>query len=269
MLKKNLRLASIFLVSVLLYSCLNNNKTLILSNNNSIEKSFKKTFVDSTFISSRFYSDTLLENTNFIDCSFKNDFGVKTLQNSKFTRGNFTNNGEINFLVYKLSNITFLDCNFNSFWIRNCKELDNLNIINCKIDELVLDQTKFNSILIESYKDTIQKIRIQGCPNSKHIKLAGYFKEIIIEGGEIQYLDVSNILNSNAKMTIFSTVLKNPNFVNKSAKNYSLLYNSSIENATLYPNENSILKEELEWADKNSHSASETERTEIKKGYIV
>ncbi|HMK24960.1 MAG TPA: hypothetical protein VK483_02945 [Chitinophagaceae bacterium] len=269
MLKKSLRLTSTILLLLFIYSCSDDKKLLLVENNNFIEHSFKNSIYDSTFISSGFYSDTLIDNTNFTNCTFQNHFGVKTIQNSKFTNSNFTNNGELNFLVSTLSNITFVNCNFNSFWIRNCKELNNLNIINCKIDELVLDQSSFNSILIEAYKDTIQKVRIQGCSNSRHIKFAGYFKEIIIEGGEIQYLDVSNILIPDAKLTIFSTILKNPNFVNKSAKNYSILYNSSIESATLTPDKNSILKEELEWQDKNSHSATETERKEIKKGYLV
>lgn len=154
-------------------------------------------------------------------------------------------------------------------WIKNSKLKNDFKIDNCIVHELVIDQTEFTNLSIISHNDTINKIRVQGATNSSGLSFTGYVNEVFVEGGDIQHLDVSNILNTNATLTVFSTLLRNPNFVNKSAKNYSILFNSSIENATFLADENSILKEELEWDDKNSSASQKTDRTEIKKGYLV
>jgi len=230
--------------------------------------------INYTFINNNFYNKiskkVVIKETIFKNCNFTlESIAVDTLAFVIFENCYFKTFEYVDLRALSINSVDFNDCYFNSFSIKNSCINDNLKFTNCKVNEIIFDQTRFNKVSIVSFKDTINNIKIQSSPNSKYLDLAGNINNIYLEGGEIKYLDVANITNSNSKLVVFSTYLINPNFVNKSAKNYSILVNSSIENSTMTPDNNSKLKEELEWEDKNTKKADETERNEIKKGYLV
>lgn len=268
MLKKNLKLLNLFSLILLfaLISC--NRKEILVTANINSPNNFQQVIKDSTI---SYYDDRLIvANTLFKHCTFTNgNMQFKKIYNVRFEDCIFKKNEILEFHSFDIKNVVFSCCSFNSLWIKNSIIKENFRLENCKITELVFDQTTFNNVNIESVSDTIQKIRIQGSDDSKSLTFNGNFKDIFIEGGDISLLDLSHIANSDCKINVFSTLLINPNFVNKATKNYSLLNNISIENATLEPNSNSMLKEEIEWNEKNTKDANSTERSEIKKGLLI
>lgn len=278
MLKKNVKYYSIFfLFAILVFSCKQTGQAepAKLFKNKSIAYIVVDGLnINYTFINDKYYNNiskkVVIKKTIFKNCSFTQEsIAVDTLACVIFENCNFTTYDNVDLRVLSIDDVDFNDCSFNSFSIKNSIINKNLKFINCKVNEILFDQTQFNGVSIVAFKDTINKIRIQSSPSSINLELTGNINNIYLEGGEIKYLDVANITNPNSKLSVFSTYLINPNFVNKSAKNYTILFNSSIENATMTPDNNSILKEELEWKDKNTSNANETERNEIKKGYLV
>lgn len=237
-------------------------------NNVDLNDTIRNTIFKNSTIT-KVFGSKYISNTTFENCIFTSDnLGFGKLSNVTFDGCTFINEN-VEIKVLEAEDTKFTDCKFSSLWLKNSKIKNGLIIDNCIISEIVIDQTEFVNLSIISHNDTINKVRVQGASHSIGLSISGYINEVFVEGGDIQYLDVSNILNTNASMTVFSTLLKNPNFVNKSARNYSILFNSSIENATFLADENSILKEESEWEDKNSDESKKTNRTEIKKGYLV
>lgn len=268
MLKKNLKYFNTLLILLIsICSCKNTNHIEVF---NEVNENINNYPIVDSVNNINFYFLKTIKRTVYKNCLFtKENIGFDTLNNVIFDNCNFLTNENVDLRVGNFENVEFNNCSFNSLSIKNSDVKNNLKITNCKAKEILIDQTQFNGISIIAFKDTINKIRVQGCSNSSRLDLTGYVNNIILEGGEIHYLDVANLTNNNTKLIVFSTYLINPNFVNKSAKNYSILLNSSIENATLSADKNSILKEEIEWQDKNTKDASVTERNEIKKGYLV
>lgn len=215
-----------------------------------------------------FYTDTI-KNKSFKNCNFSNDFGNNLLENSSFTNCNFEDVDEIRFDVKNISNVIFDKCKFNILRINNCSTLNLILIKNCKINEIIIDQSTFENIQITSETDTIKKITIQECFNSNNLTFSGNIKEINLEGGVIRYCDISKITNLDFKFNVYATYLKNPNFVNKRDKNYTILKSLNIDNAIFLPNTNSILKEELEWKKNNTNISANTKRSEIKQGFVT
>ncbi len=268
MLKKNLKYYNLFIgLLILLYAC--DRKVMVNSNANSEVDINSYTIVKDT--SAKIYLAKIIENTIYKNCFFNEEnLSADTLKNIIFENCKFTRNENVTFKVYSVNNVKFINCSFKSFYINNTTIYSDLKFIDCKANDIIFDQSSFNNILFTAFRDTIKNIKLQSCPNSKNIIFDGNkIMNIFIEGGEISGLDVSNITNPVTKLSVFATLLINPNFVNKASKNYAILFNSSLENATFLPNNNSILKEELEWIDKNSEESNLTRKLEIKKGYLV
>jgi len=240
----------------------------IVFNDTYLKKLFTKKYVRSKNDTIR---KVVLNKLKFNKCLFTQDnIAFDSLTNVVFEDCNFASNYNVDLRVLSvIDNVEFINCTFNTLSVKNNTINKGFKFTNCKANEILFDQTKFEDVSFIALSDTIKNIRIQSCSNSINLNFTGNINNVYLEGGEIKYLDVANITNPNSKLTVFSTYLINPNFVNKSAKNYSILFNSSIENASFIPDKSSILKEELEWHDKNSKDATETERTEIKKGYLI
>jgi hypothetical protein len=189
------------------------------------------------------------------------------MTNVKFDKGVFP---DMDFMKCKLKDVSFVNCSFKEIRITNAKTIENLLFDNTQFDKIVIDQSPFQSIQIfTSETDTVKSVLIQNCNNSDGIIFSGNFKEIILEGGQINNLDITDIRNSDCQITVISTSLVHPNLFSNETKQPSVFFNASLENAQFSPDNESILAEEFKIDELSTKESYSTERTSIKKKYIT
>jgi uncharacterized protein YjbI with pentapeptide repeats len=263
MLKKNWKLFSFFFILNLLFF-VNSYASISWSSSSDSGKNivYGDTIVyagiDSVYFNAKtfkncFFNFTLSENYNF--------------ENVKFYDDTFT---DMDFMKCNIQNVSFTNCSFKEIRITNARNLNNLFFYNTRIEKIVIDQSTFKSIHISSLgNDTISLVLIQNCNKSNGIIFSGNFKKIVLEGGQISDLDITNITNSDCFLSVISTYLQNPNLFSTESKQPQVFFHASLENTQFDISEESILSEELEIDNLSSRDSYSTDRTAINKKYMA
>jgi hypothetical protein len=265
MLKSLNNILVVFIAIIIFFSCSEKKNNTIknsqdsthysdtLNNSNSINDFFKLAKNEL----SNPYSNIIIKNSNY-------DYGPNEYSINKNLKNILFSKDTINFISFtnnNIDNLIFINCIINGLTITS-SHINNLKIKNCKVNSLEIISSPFNQIKITShFSDTIKKIIIKNCKNSKNIFFAGNFKEITFDGGQINNLDITKINSRNTKVQIMSTELLYPNFYDNRSTNVDVFSKATITSSSF--GSNFILNEERELLKINSHKAYDTNRGEI------
>lgn len=203
------------------------------------------------------YSNIIITNSKF-DYGY-NEYSInKNLNNVLFSNDSINS---ISFDNNEITNLTFSNCYINSLLITS-SNINNLNIKNCKINSIEIISSPFNVLnIISPINDTINKILIKNCEESKNVFFDGNFNEIVFDGGQVDNLDITKIETEHTSLQIMGTKLLFANFYNNHSTNIEVFSNSLITPSSF--KSNFIVNEERELLKTNSNKSYNTPRVEI------